>query len=73
MALAKAEVIAAIHPALLARAKELDPVTGEDLLQDAYVRFLERPPRARSAVKIKHWLRTVMLNMHIDRRSSGPD
>lgn len=67
MAAATFDVLASMHLSLLARAKELDPVDGEDMLQDAYVRFLERPPRSKSPLKVKHWFRTVLLRMHIDR------
>ena len=67
MAAVANDVLTGLHPALLARARELDPRDGEDLLQDAYVRFLEKPPRSRSAIKVKHWFRTVLLRMHLKR------
>jgi DNA-directed RNA polymerase specialized sigma24 family protein len=56
-----------MQPSLLAHARALEPDRGEDLLQDAYVRFLEKPPRAKTPAKLKRWFRTVIRNLHFDR------
>ena len=70
MAATAEELLPSLHRALLARARELDPEGGEDLLQDAYLAFLEHRPRSRSEVKLKHWFRTVLLNMHRRRKAA---
>ena len=70
MAATADQLLTSLHPGLLARARELDPKGGEDLLQDAYLAFLEHRPRARSEVKLKHWFRTVLLNMHLKRKNA---
>jgi len=67
MATVAADVLAKLHPTLLARARELEPEDAEDFLQDVYVEFLESPPRARSPKRIKHWFRTVLRNRHVAR------
>jgi DNA-directed RNA polymerase specialized sigma24 family protein len=68
--------IADCHPALLARAVKLSGGNlhaGEDLLQDTLIRWLETPPRAKSALKLKHWLGTVMRGTFVDRLRRGSD
>lgn len=47
-------------------------MAGEDLLQEAYLRFLQDPPREMSGAQLKHWFRTVLKNLHIDRVRSRP-
>ena len=39
---------------------------AQDLLGDVYVKLIEKPPQPRSPSQLKHWLRTVMRNKHID-------
>src|SRR5579859_4718506 len=74
-----ADTSAAVRPALLAHALRLtqsyspmgepilDHAAAEDLVQDAYVRMLERPPRSRSKAKVQGWLMIVMRNLWADR------
>jgi DNA-directed RNA polymerase specialized sigma24 family protein len=65
----------ALLPHLTARALQLcdgHRPKAEDLVQDVLVRWLESPPRAREGVKLKHWLRTVMRYMAIDRWKDSP-
>ncbi len=70
MAATADQLLTTLHPSLLARARELDPDGGEDLLQDVYLVFLEHRPRARSEVKLRHWFRTVLLNLHLKRKNA---
>lgn len=64
-----ADTAAAARPALLAHALHLtqDPAAAEDLVQDAYVRMMERPPRSRAKAKVQGWLMIVMRNLWADR------
>ena len=55
-----------LRPKLLARAVELaggDGVLAEELVQDLYLQWWERPPRGSTATELKHWFRTVLQNM----------
>jgi RNA polymerase sigma-70 factor (ECF subfamily) len=45
-----------------------DPVLADDLLQDTFLRFLQRPPADRSDAAVAAWLRTTATNLF---RSSG--
>lgn len=52
------------------RALELcsgDAEQAEDLVQDTYVRLLERRPTYRSDRQLEHWMRKVMRNLNNDR------
>lgn len=60
------DVLESLQPSLLARAHELAPEAGEDLLQEAYVRYLTHPPRASTPAQLKHWFRTTMRNLRMD-------
>ncbi len=42
------------------------PDDAEDLLQEVYMRFIERPPCADTPGKLKHWFRTVMHHQWIE-------
>ena len=68
------------RPALLAHALRLTwghQAAAEDLVQEAYVRFVENPPRCRKPSKVKGWLIIVMRNLWFDRfprlRSDDPE
>jgi len=60
---------AAARPALLAHALHLtrDLPAAEDLVQDTYVRMMERPPHSRSKRKVQAWLMLVMRHLWADR------
>lgn len=60
-------VIASLQPSLRARAFELEPSTADDLLQETYLRLVEKAPDFRGEQQLKRWLRTVMRNLHVDR------
>ena len=70
-----------MRPQLMMRARELcghrAELDAEDLLQDVYLKFVEKTPDPRGATQLKHWLRTVMLRKHVDaqrrRHDQGPD
>ena len=53
-----------MYPALLARAKELthSRERAEDLVQDAYLICLAKPPKFRSNAKLLNWFRVVMVH-----------
>jgi DNA-directed RNA polymerase specialized sigma24 family protein len=60
------DVLESLQPSLLARARELAPDAGEDLLQEAYLRYLAHPPRATTPGQLKHWFRTTLRNLRMD-------
>ena len=58
------------RPALVKHALRLcngNLAAAEDLVQDTYVRWWERPPRCRKAIKVKGWLMIVMRNLFMAR------
>lgn len=79
----QANVVAAAEmarPALLAHALKLTRghhAAAEDLVQDAYVRMVEKPPAYRSRAKTRAWLMLVMRHIWSDRfppeRSPDPE
>jgi len=55
----------ALRPQLLKRALELcgrRDADAEDLVQDAYLAMIAKPPSPRTPSQLKHWLRSVMRN-----------
>jgi DNA-directed RNA polymerase specialized sigma24 family protein len=66
------DVLATLQPSLLARARELDPDGAEDLLQNAYLRFVTHPPEATTANEVKRWFRTVLQNIRKDMFRARP-
>lgn len=66
------DVLEELQPSLLARANELAPGAGEDLLQETYLRFLLRKPRFTSMTAMKRWFRTTMRNLRMDDFRARP-
>jgi len=60
------DVLESLQPSLLARARELAPDACEDLLQEAYLRYLESDPKFTTITALKHWFRTTMRNLQVD-------
>jgi DNA-directed RNA polymerase specialized sigma24 family protein len=54
-----------LQPSLLARAEELAPGSGTDLLQEAYLRFVIQSPKVRTKIELKHWFRTTLRNLRV--------
>lgn len=67
------ELIAAYHPQAraLARLLSRDAHAAEDLLQDALVQALRRPPDSLTEEAFRAWLRTVMARLAIRRWRRG--
>lgn len=65
------DVLESLQPSLLARARELAPDAGEDLLQDTYLKYLESEPEFTTAKALKRWFRTTMRNLKVDRFRRG--
>jgi len=63
-----AELAISLYNELTLRAIELtgNADDAQDLVQDVFVRCLERPPAFRDQQSLLHWLRLVMQNLHID-------
>jgi DNA-directed RNA polymerase specialized sigma24 family protein len=57
---------------LLLRARELcgsrADVDAEDLLGDTYLKLVAKPPSPKTALQLKHWMRTVMLRIWLNVR-----
>lgn len=54
----------------MARAVELtkgELNLAEDLVQQVYVKWWEVPPCGQTALELKHWFRTVLRNLFVDR------
>ena len=67
-------LVAEFRPALLARAVALlrgDVVEAEDLVQEILLGWWEGPSRRRTALQLKHFLRTVMKTTVIKRYHGG--
>jgi len=66
---ALADTAAAVRPVLLSAAIHLtrNQDAAEDLVQEAYLRMVERPPRSRSKRKVQAWLMLVMRHVWADR------
>jgi DNA-directed RNA polymerase specialized sigma24 family protein len=60
------DVLESLQPSLLARAEELAPGAGRDLLQEAYMCFVTHPPELRTATELKHWFRTTLRNLRAE-------
>jgi DNA-directed RNA polymerase specialized sigma24 family protein len=67
--LVSADVIAALRPSLLQRARRFadGPAEAEDLVQDTLLRLVEKEPEWRGLPHLRHWLFTVMGNLVKDR------
>ena len=71
--LVSADVVAALRPSLLQRARRFAGAAGaEDLVQDTLLRLVEREPEWRGLPQLRHWLFTTMHNLAADagRRSA---
>ena len=70
-----ADVFAQLQQPLLRQARGLtaSEEDAEDLVQAAFVRFIERPPEWRGLAKAKNWLNTVMQNLAADRYRAGEE
>ncbi len=63
-----AEAIA-LRPKLLARAREISfsMADAEDLVGEAYLAFLTKPPQPNTATELHHWFRVVIQNLNAHR------
>jgi DNA-directed RNA polymerase specialized sigma24 family protein len=61
-----------MRPQLVARAFGLtrNGADAEDLVGDAYEALVRKPPEPRGETRLRHWLRSVMLNLHRRQRQS---
>lgn len=67
--------LASVHaPALYRFALSLvrDPGAAEDLVQDTFVRALERRGQYRGDAPVEHWLKRILHNLAVDRARRGP-
>jgi DNA-directed RNA polymerase specialized sigma24 family protein len=58
-----------LRPQLLLKALELangNLPDAEDLVQDAYLKFVAKPPAPRGPAQLRNWLRTVLRRRWID-------
>lgn len=63
-----ANVIAELQPSLLRQARRLtgSQDAAEDLVQETWVRYFEKPPRVRNPLRVLGWLSITMRNLLID-------
>jgi len=67
------ETLTGIRPRLLQRAYELSGSThaGEDLVQEAYLRYLTQPPRPAPKTErdLLRWFRSVLVSIWADQHT----
>ena len=58
----------ALYPSLLAYVSgKVDSRTvAEDIVQEAYLRMMERPPRSESTAQFRRWINRVCDNLVVD-------
>jgi len=58
----------ALYSSLLIHAYDLtrDRSVAEDIVQEAYLRYCEKPPRGRGAAQVRSWMNTVIENLATD-------
>jgi len=68
-----ADALTSIRPRLLQRAHELagSHADGEDLVQEAYVRYLVSPPRPKPKTErdLLRWFRSTLLSIWADQHT----
>lgn len=57
-----------LYPSLLIYAYDLtrDRSAAEDIVQEAYLRYCEKPPRGSGPAQVRSWLNKVIRNLVID-------